>query len=512
MKVGIFGRIVLGLGLCVLTFPPVATADEPASDVAAVVSGNNEFALDLYRQLIGEANQNVILSPFSISSALAMTYAGARGATEAGMTDALHITLPQEQFHSAFGSLTEQLDPGGPSDGHELRVVNRLWGMQDYVFLPEFLQTTGENYGADMGYVDYIGNAEGARQTINNWVQEQTRDKIKDLLPSGSVDDSTRLVLTNAIYFRGDWQQPFSTELTRDDIFINETGQQSLVPFMSQQAVFPYAELVDYSGLPDCHALRMPYADGNLSMLLLLPSGDLGDFEQALTSDTLEACIDSLAPHYLDVVIPKFTVNCEFNLNDPLQSLGMAEAFDPCTADFSGITHEDALYIQNVVHKAAIGVIEAGTEAAAATGVGMGMTSIPPQFRADHPFLYFILDDQTGNILFMGRVADPTLSIESLAMPGDANADGAINDKDATILAAHWGQQVDEWTNGDFNGDGWVNDIDATILASRWYVGEVQEDDPVPEPSAIAACLSMLIGIVALAMWRRGGGVRNLCS
>ena len=182
----------------------------------------------------------------------------------------------------------------------------------------------------------------------------------------------------------------------------------------------------------------------------------------------------------------------------------MTEAFDPWAADFSGITDVDPLYIQNVVHKAFIGVTEAGTEAAAATGVVVGTTSVPPQFSADHPFLYFILDDQTGSILFMGRVADPTYSVEAVAILGDANADGVVDDEDASILAAHWHQQVDGWTHGDFNGDGWVNDMDAAILASHWNVGEVDGDTSVPEPSALAAGLSMFIVLGAVALLQHG--------
>lgn len=504
MKVGILRVIAFALWLGVLASLPMANAEEPDPDMAAVVRGNNEFALDLYRQLIGETNQNVILSPFSISSALAMTYAGAREDTETAMAGTLHNTLSQERFHSAFGRLTDQFDPGGPQVGHELNVVNRLWGQEDYAFLPEFLQTTGENYGAEMGRVDYIGNTDGARQTINDWVQEQTHNKIKDLLPPGSVNVLTRLVLTNAIYFRGTWLNQFEMQLTRNANFVNEDGQQTVVQMMFQQATFPYAEIIGDTDLPDCQVLRMPYEDGNLSMLLLLPSGDLSSLEQALTVNALEKCIASLDKIRLDVGIPKFTIDCEFNLNNPLQTLGMSEAFNPMTADFSGITGEDALYIQNVVHKAFIGVTEAGTEAAAATGVVMGFTSVPPPFRADHPFLYFILDDQTGSILFMGRVAEPIFAAGSVSMPGDANADGVVNEKDAMILAANWCRQVDGWTNGDFNGDGWVNETDATILASRWTAGDAGQKASVPEPSSMAMALWMLIIFAATAMRRRG--------
>ena len=440
MRVRILGWVALGLALGVPAFFPAGLADGPNPDVLELARRNNEFAMDLYRELIGEPNQNVIVSPFSISSALAMTYAGARTTTETAMGTTLHVPdgWSQGRYHSAFGGFTDQLDPGSPSAGHELCVVNRLWGQQDYSFVPEFLQTTADNYGAEMGRVDYIGDADGARQTINNWVQEQTRNKIKDLLPPGSVDPLTRLVLTNAIYFRGDWQSKFDTKLTQDDIFVNEAGQQGLVPMMFQQATFLYTEDIAYPGLPDCQVLRMPYADGNLSMLLLLPSGDLGDFEQSVTVDALDACVDALDLTFLNVWVPKFTVNCEFNLNNPLQTLGMAEAFDRWAADFSGVTDVESLYIQNVVHKAVIGVTKDGTEAAAATGVVVGTTGLPPQFRADHPFLYFILDDQTGSILFMGRVANPTYSVEAVAISGDANADGVVDDKDASILGAHW--------------------------------------------------------------------------
>jgi serpin B len=508
MRVRIPGIVAIGVWIGVVAFLPAA-ADASDQDIAAVVRGNNEFALDLYRQLVSEPNQNVVLSPYSISSALAMTYAGARNGTETQMGSVLHVpeTWAQNQFHSAFGQLTGQLDPGGTSAGHELRVVNRLWGQQDYPFLPEFLETTGDHYGADMGRVDYISDTEGARQAINGWVQEQTRNKIKDLLPPGSMDPLTRLVLTNAIYFRGDWLSPFDSESTADGDFVDEIGQQGSVPMMFQQATLPYAGQVIHPGLSDCQALRIPYADGSLSMVLLLPTGNLNEFEQSLTVDALEACVGALDPTFLNVWVPKFTIDSEFNLNSPLTTLGMTKAFDPGAADFSGITDVDPLYIQNVVHKAFIGVTEAGTEAAAATGVVMGTTSVPPQipqFNANHPFLYFILDDTTGSVLFMGRVADPVYAVEAVAILGDANADGVVGDEDASILAAHWHQQVDGWIHGDFNGDGWVNDMDAAILASHWSVGEADEDTSVPEPSALAVGLSMLIVLGAVTLLRRG--------
>jgi serpin B len=512
MSARILGMVALGLGLGMVAILPAA-AESSDPDVAAVVRGNNEFALDLYHQLLGESNQNVILSPYSISSALAMTYAGARGATETQMGDVLHVTLPQDQFHSAFGRLTGQLDPGGPSAGHELRVVNRLWGQQGYAFLPSFLETTGENYGADMGRLNYLGDADGARQTINAWVEEQTRNKIKDLLPPGSVDEWTRLVLTNAIYFRGDWQWPFDSEWTTNRAFVNEAGEQRFVPTMGlESAPLDYANGVLGPALPACQALRMPYGGGDFSMLLLLPNGSLSNFEQSLTVESFDACIDALDGMLVDVELPKFTVESEFSLNEPLETLGMTEAFDPWAADFSGITDVEPLYIQNVVHKAFIGVTEAGTEAAAATAVVIGTLGEPPPpppvFNADHPFLYFILDDRTGSILFMGRVADPVYAVESVAILGDANADGVVDDEDASILAAHWRQQVAGWTDGDFNGDGWVNDMDAAILAAHWHAGVTEQDATTPEPSAIAYALSMLIVLVAIA-WRQRGIIRR---
>jgi serpin B len=391
--------LIMLAGTIAVEIPSVAS--EP--DVAAVVHGNNQFACDLYKRLARQEDGNLFFSPYSISTALAMTYAGARGSTEAEMADVLHFSLPQGQLHPAFGAMIADLNDDQRAE-YELRVANRLWGQQGYNFLPEFLNTTAEHYGAELAQVDFIGQTEESRQTINRWVKDQTQEKIKNLLPQGAVNSLTRLVLTNAIYFKGDWKYQFDTDLTEEAPFQVTADKQLSVPMMHQLGLF------NYGAFPEFRMLEMPYSGEDLSLLTLLPNSvdGLAELEASLTVETLDQCIDQLWRAEVSVALPKFEITGEFALKDVLASMGMPQAFSP-QADFSGMTGSQELFISFVRHKAFMSVSEEGTEAAAATGIGMAL-GIPREFYADHPFLFLIRDNATESILFLGRVTEPTYS------------------------------------------------------------------------------------------------------
>ncbi|MGM0489739.1 MAG: serpin family protein [Planctomycetota bacterium] len=373
--------------------------------VRSVARSNNEFALDLYGQLRATDTGNLFFSPASISTALAMTYAGAEGETEQEMAETLNFDLPEDQVHSAFASLMSLLG-APPDESYELRVANRLWGQEDYGFLPAYLETTRENYGAELAQVDFVNKTGQVRKEINAWIEEQTNNKIKDLLPPGSVDRLTRLVLTNAVYFKGKWEHEFDKEATRDAPFTVSPDEQVEVPLMFQKRKFKYGETAELQ------LLEMGYQGQDLSMLLLLPKkvDDLAAIEEKLSGENLEKWSAGMRKKEVRTYIPRFELTEEFQLNSMLSTLGMPSAFEPDRADFSGMNGKKDLYITAALHKAFVDVNEEGTEAAGATGIVMGITSMPTEptvFRADHPFIFLIRHDPTGSILFMGRVTNP---------------------------------------------------------------------------------------------------------
>jgi serpin B len=399
-------------------------------DAPAVVDGNNDFALGLYKRLAQQEDGDFLFSPYSISTALAMTYAGARGNTETQMAGVLHFTLPQEQLHPAFAEIIGNLNDSQRT-GYQLSVANRLWGQEGYPFLPTFLNIPRDYYGAELAQVDFVRHTEQARQTINHWVEEQTQEKIRDLIPPGVLDEYTRLVLTNAIYFKSDWANQFAKELTVTAPFMATPGTELSVPTMHQLSRF------DYAAFPTFQMLELPYADEELSMLALLPSevDGLAGLEASLTSEMLGESIAQLQPRDVCVSLPKFEVTSEFKLSDLLASMGMAEAFVPGFADFSGMDGTRNLYISEVVHKGFVNVYEAGTEAAAATGVVVSLTSVPSdvvEFRADHPFLFLVRDNTTQSILFMGRVTSPSCSV---AVPEPSTLAGLLSMAAVGLLA-----------------------------------------------------------------------------
>ena len=426
---------LLGTAGCAPALPPAATPTGPGSesprapgsslvisdrprdlspaaapeDVRALADSNAAFAFDLYHVLAADEG-NLFFSPYSISLALAMTYAGAAGDTASQMAGTLHFTLPPDQLHAAFNAYSLDLQARAEADTEGtpfgLSVANSLWGQQGFGFLPEFLDLLGENYGAGMRLVDYASDPEAARQAINQWVSDETQEKIQDLIPSGAIDEMTRLVLANAIYFKAAWLHPFDADVTAPAPFHRLDGSTVDVPMMHQDEGYGYALRDGY------RALELPYENGNVSMLIILPDeGQFQAVEQALDPAMIEDILGNLTYGPVTLSLPRFTYDSAFSLNDALQALGMTDAFNPDRADFSGMDGNRDLFIGSVLHKAFVSVDENGTEAAAATAVIMQITSAlagePIAFTVDRPFIYVIRDSQTQSVLFVGRVMAP---------------------------------------------------------------------------------------------------------
>ena len=380
-------------------------------DLETVVRGNNAFALDLYRTL-SNGEGNLFYSPFSISQALAMTLAGARGETERQMADTLHYSLPQSRLHSSFNALDQELASRGAGfQGEEnqyfqLKIANAIWGHQGYEFLPEFLDALAEHYGAGLRSLDFAGAPEESRVTINDWVSEETEEKIKDLLPPGAIDSSTRLVLTNAIYFNATWSWPFDKKVTQKRPFHLAEGGKVEVPMMVETSkdFYGYAKGNGYQ------AVDVPYSLREMSMTILLPDkGKFGKFEDSLNANILDQIIHDIKIDYVTLTMPLFKFESEFNLVQTLAGMGMPDAFGD-RADFSGMTGTKGLRVSAVVHKAFVSVDEEGTEAAAATGLMValsGPSKDPIPVTVNRPFIFLIRDKATGTVLFLGRVMNP---------------------------------------------------------------------------------------------------------
>jgi serpin B len=395
--------------------PPLVTGPIDPADRQEVIEDNTAFALDLYAKLAAEKKDaNLFFSPYSLSSALAMTCTGARGKTAEQMKKALRLSVEDAKLHAVLASLTDGLNEGDPAKrGCELVVANALWGQKGYKFLDPFLDLNKACYRAGLNQVDFKGNAEGARQTINAWVEKQTRDKIKELIPPRAVDALTRLALTNAVYFKGAWARPFSKQGTRELPFRIPGAAAVNVATMYQEEYFKFLrnELLE--------ALELPYAGNALSMVALLPRkvDGLPELEKQLTARNLAGWLKALdAGREVGTVIylPRFTSTSSFSLAKTLEAMGMVDAFAPKAADFSGMNGKrppdaEALSISAVLHKAFVDVNEEGTEAAAATALlpraanGGG----PPVFKADHPFVFLIRDKRSGSVLFLGRMVNP---------------------------------------------------------------------------------------------------------
>jgi serpin B len=402
-------------------------SDQHETDIAQIVQCSNDFAVALYSKLAQDVSGNFFVSPVSVMTVLAMAFAGASGETAKEMADALHFSLPDDWVHEGFRKLRESTRTGDI----ELRVANRLWGQKGYRFLPEFLETTERFYGARLAEVDFRGASEDARAEINRWVEEQTAQKIKELIPLRDLDSMTRLVLTSAVYFLGCWEHPFREVATSDAPFWSSPQNQSTVRMMEQRARLSYGE---FDGI---QSLEMPYR-GSQTQLRRTEDGRIEVVEDTMVGSDLGMCI--LLPRQLDgmadvearfsssalrewtslsrcpthVHVPKFRVDSTFRLKDTLASMGMRKAFSMKEADFSRMSDDpEGLFIAEAIHKTYVDVNERGTEAAAATATVMRGGCVPrPEepkvFRADHPFIFLIRDRKTELIHFIGRLTDPS--------------------------------------------------------------------------------------------------------
>ncbi len=379
-----------------------------AGELEGLVAGNTAFALELYAQARDGA-ENVFFSPHSISVALAMAYAGARGNTGLEMARTLHFTLPNDRLHNAFNALDVALanrNEGTEEDEFRLHICNAAWGQKGYHFMQSYLDVLAVNYGSGLRLLDFMADPENCRITINDWVSDQTEERIEDLIPPGSISSDSRLVLTNAIYFKAGWLYPFAKEYTGEKSFFTLDGQEVKVQMMSQSERLAYTEAQNFF-----QAVELPYKGEEVSMVILLPAaGRFEKFEASLDSDFLNKVLENLTLKNVDLQMPRFTFEWEESLSELLKTMGMTDAFKPGTADFSGIDGSHDLFISGVLHKAFVSVDEAGTEAAGATAVVIGATSDPPPtvtVTVDRPFIFLIRHRATRAILFLGRLLDP---------------------------------------------------------------------------------------------------------
>ena len=385
---------------------PLAADKATTEDKAAVVQANNAFALELLAQLDGK--ENAFFSPAGISTALAMTYAGARGETAEQMAKVLHFAPDAKGLHPAFASLMWELQGGEQPRGYRLHIANALWGDKATQFKSDFLQTMHDSYVAGLQQVQFA-KPEDSRLQINAWIARQTGDRIKDFLKSGDLTPAVRLVLTNALYFKGDWEQAFKGEDTREEAFHVTAAEEVAAPMMHKTA--DYRHLTNKE--KNFQLLEMPYKDSSLAMVVLLPHkvDGLAAIEKGLTVESLASWQKEAERKKVSVTLPKFQMTRRMNLVEQLRSLGMKAAFEPATADFSGMSEEKPLFLGKVLQEAWLEVNEKGTEAAAATGA-IGVKSAeeptpPTVFRADHPFLFLIRDTRSGMILCLGRMNNP---------------------------------------------------------------------------------------------------------
>jgi serpin B len=376
-------------------------------ELRKLVAGNSDFAWALYHSLTAKEDGNLFYSPQSISQALAMTYAGARNNTEQQMERVLRFTLGQSGVHPAFNQLDQAMASRGTGakgkdgKGFRLKVANAAWGQTGYGFMQAYLDILAEYYGAGMYLLDFASWPEPSRKIINSWVAQNTEGKITELLERNTIDGTTRLVLTNTVYFNAAWDKVFPQELSRPGDFNLLDGKKVQVPTMTQAETFPYAGGSGYQ------AVELPYDGKELSMVIVVPdAGQLATIENKLSAQFVDSVAGSLAPTGISLTLPKWQVRSKLKLKDHLEAMGMTDAFDG-RADFSGINGgAESLYITDVIHEATVSVDEKGTEAAAATAVPMSW-GVPPSVTVDRPFIYLIRDIATGSVVFVGRVVDP---------------------------------------------------------------------------------------------------------
>ena len=382
--------------------PKIANVNYKASD------SNNEFMIKAYNKLaLDEKNDNIFFSPFSISSALAMTFAGSNTNTEVEMANALEFSANTDLFHKNFSIVTNRINEIGKKGKVKLSIANSLWLQKGYTFLDDFTKIGKEYYNAEIKNLNFA-ESEKSRQIINQWVEDKTNEKIKNLIPKGILDALTRLVLTNAVYFKGEWKEQFKKKSTKEKIFYTFKNKDVPAKMMYNKARYGYYENEKFQ------FLEMPYKGDDVSMFVILPkeTQGLSKIESNLSLKMINLAIKGIEKKEVIVYFPKFKLELSYELSRLMKSLGMNDAFSK-KADFSKITDNKELYISAIIHKTFIEVDEKGTEAAAATAVVMRVKSMPPpaekiEFKADHPFFYFIRENSTGTILFTGRMNDPS--------------------------------------------------------------------------------------------------------
>ena len=425
--VALFLVLLLGLSGCNLFKEPEQPIEAPTDPLSELILGNTTFAFNLYQSLKA-ARENIIFSPYSISLAMAMAYAGAKGETEKQMQEVMHFTLPQEELHATFHQLNYKLvtrgqgSGGGESSPSKLNIASSFWGQVGHPFLQEFLDTLEENYGG-VKFVDFANAPENSRRLINEWVSEQTNGKIQDFLPPGSITPSIRVVLTTALYFSAKWIYQFYPQVTFDEEFYLLDNSTVSVPMMHQCKVFKYAED------SDCQVIELLYGRPydpqkpeeqplpEFSMVIILPQrGMFEKIEASLNGRRITELLKSLKDQKVLLTMPKFSYECEYFLNEHLAALGMSDPFLQSKADFSGMDGAKDIWLGDVRHKAFISVDEYGTEAAATTLILLP-TAPPPGkeeikvMTINRPFVFLIRDLDTGTIFFVGRVLDPTKRI-----------------------------------------------------------------------------------------------------
>jgi len=378
---------------------------DSVSAVNNVVNSINQFAFDLYPALKNK-EENIFFSPYSLSTAMAMTYEGARGQTAEEIRQVFHYPEDIEILRRGYAETINQINKKDKK--YELHTANALWAQKNYPFLPEYFKTVEKYYGGKVTNIDFVRDTENSRLTINKWVEEQTNNRIKDLILQGVITPLTRLVLTNAIYFKGNWETQFPKGNTKEAEFRASVDKKVRVPMM-----FIGGRKFNYAENEALQLLELPYAGNELSMLILLPRNELSEVEPYLKADKIQDLMKDMRQEEVDVYLPRFKFETKYLMGGEkgiLGRMGMPTAFSEMRADFSGMTGKPDLYITEVVHQAFVEVNEEGTEAAAATGIIMGAKAVLMKkvFRADHPFIFFIQEKQTGAILFLGRVMDPT--------------------------------------------------------------------------------------------------------
>ena len=395
---------VLVLGLCLMPAAAMA-APKPAVKELMPAQRANQIAFSFYAK---EAKQpgNLFFSPYSMYAAFAMAHEGARGKTAAEMEKVFAFPAAAPAARTVMSALAQDL--AAAAAGSEFVQANAFWAQQDYKFLPAYTQALQDSYGAEAKTANFKTDTETARKAVNAWAEEKTKGKIKDLFAEGALNALTRLVLVNAVYFKGSWQNAFGKDMTMDTDFKLSSGAKAKAKLMT----FGANPELEYGDIPGAQLLRLPYKGGTLAMLIALPKDKaaMQELEKSLSAEKLDSMRKALAQQKVKVYLPRFTFSSGFQLNGALAALGMPLAFKDA-ADFSGMDGSKKLYIQKAVQKAFVEVNEEGTEAAAATGVAMGLKSMDfdlAVFRADKPFLFFIEDTKTGALLFMGRLEDPS--------------------------------------------------------------------------------------------------------